>query len=261
MKKKLLIVFSSIVIIGMLILIITVKKESDIVPEYVLTYAENHPEDYPTTLGGYKFAELVEERTDGRIKIIVRAGAIMGDEKDVVEQLRFGGIDFTRASLSSLGDLIPELNVLQMPFLYEDSQHMWRVLDGEIGNYFMDAFTGSNLVALAWYDAGARNFYTRNKAITCLEDMQGMKIRVQEAQLMMDLIEALGAIPVPTTYREVYSELEIGNIEGAENNWPSYESSDHYEVATYYTIDEHTRVPEVQLCSQILWNKDRKSVV
>ena len=224
MKKKIIIGLSIITIIIIIIILTTFKKESEVVPEYVLTYAENHPEDYPTTLGGYKFAELVEERTEGRIKIIVRAGAVMGDEKDVVEQLRFGGIDFTRASLSSLGDLIPELNVLQMPFLYEDSRHMWRVLDGKIGDYFIDTFTESNLVAMAWYDAGARNFYTRDKAITCLEDMQGMKIRVQEAQLMMDLIEALGATPVPTTYREVYSELEIGNIDGAENNWPSYES-------------------------------------
>lgn len=240
---------------ALLALILSKGHKEAHTPEFVLTYAENQPEDYPTTLGGYKFAELVEERTDGRIQIIVQADAILGDEKSVIQQLRFGGIDFTRASLSTVSELIPKLNVLQMPYLYVDSKHMWNVLEGEIGNDFLGSFSGFDMVALSWYDAGARNFYSATHPITSLEDIAGLKIRVQESALMIRMIESLGATAVPIVYDDVYSGFETGLIDGAENNWPSYESSGHYEVAEYYTIDEHTRVPEVQLCAQSTWDK------
>ncbi len=225
------------------------------VPEFVLTYAENQAEDYPTTQGAYRFAELVRERTEGKVEIRISPGAVMGDEQAVVEQLQFGGVDFTRASLSSLGDKDPKLNVLQMPYLYTGPEHMWAVLDGDIGDEFLRSFENLELVALSWYDAGARNFYTSEKPITCLEDFQGMNIRVQEAELMADMVEALGAHAVPLTYMDVYSALQTGKIDGAENNWPSYESENHYEVARYYTVDEHTRVPEVQLIARSTWDK------
>lgn len=215
--------------------------------EFVLTYAENQAEDYPTTQGAYKFAELVYERTGGKIEIQVNAGGVLGDEKTVIEQLQFGGVDFARVSLSPLAEFVPKLNVLQMPYLYTSREHMWKVLEGSIGDDFMNSFGGSHLVALSWYDAGARNFYSAAKPIESLEDMKGLNIRVQESELMMDTIEALGATPVPTAFGEVYSGLQTGKIDGAENNWPSYESTRHYEVAKYYTLDEHTRVPELQL--------------
>ncbi len=225
------------------------------VPEFVFSYAENQAVDYPTTLGGYKFAELVEERTDGRIKIIVYPNSQLGYERDVIQQLQFGGVDFARISLSQLAEFAPQFNVLQMPYLYRDSKHMWKVLDGKIGKDFMNAVKGSSLVALSWYDAGARHFYNSVRPINALEDIKGLRIRVQESQLMTEMVETLGAIPVPLVYSDVYSSLQRGMIDGAENNWPSYESTGHYEVAPYYTIDEHTRVPELQLCSQVTWDK------
>ena len=224
-------------------------------PEFVLTYAENQAEDYPTTQGAYKFAELVRERTGGRIEIQVNAEAVLGDEKTVIEQLQFGGVDFARVSLSPLAEFVPKLNVLQMPYLYTGREHMWRVLEGPIGDDFMNSFDGSNLVALSWYDAGARSFYNTGRPIETLEDMRGLNIRVQESELMMDTIEALGATPVPTAFGDVYSGLQTGKIDGAENNWPSYESTRHYEVARYFTLDEHTRVPELQLAAQPTWDK------
>ncbi|MDD3367823.1 MAG: TRAP transporter substrate-binding protein [Lachnospiraceae bacterium] len=224
-------------------------------PEYVLSYAENQAEDYPTTLGAKRFAELVEARTGGRIRIVVSAQGLLGTEKDVIQQMQFGGIDFARVSLSQLAEYIPELNVLQMPYLYTGSDHMWRVLDGRIGDEFLAEIDAYDLEGLSWYDAGARNFYSATKPITCLEDVAGMRIRVQESELMADLVEALGATAVPISYENVYSALEKGTVDGAENNWPSYESTQHYEVAKYYTIDEHTRVPEVQICSQMTWSK------
>lgn len=225
------------------------------VPEFVFTYAENQAEDYPTTQGAYKFAELVEERTDGRIKIDVHSGGELGDEKSVCEQLQFGGIDFMRMSLSPLSEFIPKLNVLQLPYLYRDADHMWEVLDGPIGQGFVESFGDSKLVALSWYDAGARNFYNSRYPIRTLDDMKGLKIRVQESELMVEMVESLGASPVPMAYAEVYSALQTGVIDGAENNWPSYESTSHNEVAKYVTVDEHNRVPELQLASRATWDK------
>lgn len=255
MKRKISVIFICIAGIALLANNFNKEQNKKQEPEYVFTYAENQPEDYPTTLGGYKFAELVEERTNGRIQIIVQAQGVLGDEKAVIQQIQFGGIDFTRASLSSVSELIPELNVLQMPYLYADSEHMWKVLEGDIGDKFLNSFKNSKMVALSWYDAGARNFYNTKYPINSVDDMQGLRIRVQETNVMIRIVEVLGAIAVPTTYEDVYSSLETGVIDGAENNWPSYESSDHYEVAKYYTIDEHTRVPEVQLCAQSTWDK------
>lgn len=232
-----------------------ILRPKEIVPEYVFSYAENQEADYPTTLGGQYFAELVEERTEGRIRILVQHSAERGAESEVIEQLKYGGVDFARLSLSELTNEIRELNVLQMPYLYQDSDHMWRVLDGEIGDYFLEVISETELVGLSWYDAGARNFYTSNHPIRTLEDIAGLKIRVQESDLMADVVECLGGEPVRQAYSEVYSLLERSEVDGAENNWPSYETMQHYEVAGYYTVDEHTRVPEIQVCSRHTWEK------
>ncbi len=224
-------------------------------PEMVLRYAENQPEDYPTTLAAYRFAEIVGEKTEGRIKVEVFAGAQLGDEKSVIEQLQLGTIDFTRVSLSPLSEFNNSLNVLQLPYLYTDADQMWRVLEGEIGQNYLDGMSEYNMYGLSWFDAGARNFYNSVRPITTLEDMAGLKIRVQESSLMMGLVEALGAQPTPMAYGEVYSGLQSGTIDGAENNWPSYESTSHYEVSQYIVLDEHTRVPEMQLIAKATMDK------
>ena len=224
-------------------------------PEFVFRYAENQPQDYPTTQGAYKFAELVEQKSNGRIKVEVYHGAQLGDEKSVMEQMQFGAIDFARVSLSPLAEFAPQLNVLQLPYLYRDGEHMWKVLDGPIGDEFKDGLGDSGLIGLSWYDAGARNFYNSKKEVKTIEDMKGLKIRVQENEMMMDMVTALGANPTPMTYGEVYSGLQTGTIDGAENNWPSYESTSHFEVAKYFCIDEHTRVPELQIASKMTMDK------
>lgn len=230
------------------------KGKNENSPQYVFLYAENQVEDYPTTLGAKKFADLVYERTDGRIKILVKYGAELGSEQQVIEQMEFGGIAFARVSLSQLAEYVPEMNVLQMPYLYTDSSHMWRVLGGEIGDAFLEETLEHGIVGLSWYDAGARNFYS-TKPITCMADLKGMTIRVQESDLNADMITALGGTPMKIVYSEVYSALEQGIVDGAENNWPSYEAMKHYAVAKYYTIDEHTRVPELQICSKVIWDQ------
>lgn len=250
--RRFLIILLLVLIVG---IIAWALRPKPVVPDYVFSYAENQEADYPTTLGGQYFAELVEERTEGRIKILVQHSGKRGAESEVIEQLKYGGVDFARISISELTNDIKELNVLQMPYLYQNSEHMWEVLDGEIGSYFMDIINETDLVGLSWYDAGARNFYTTEKPIRRLEDISGMKIRVQESNMMAAMVECLGGEPVKGAYSEVYSLLERSEVQGAENNWPSYESMEHYEVAKYYTIDEHTRVPEIQVCSRHTWEK------
>ena len=243
-----------LLLIAVFVYVIKGKKNAESAPEYVFLYAENQIADYPTTQGANRFAELVYERTNGRIKILVKHDAELGSESEVIEQMRYGGIAFARVSLSQLAETIPEMNVLQMPYLYSDSEHMWRVLEGEIGDEFLLKTQEHDLVGLSWYDAGARNFYSTTP-IKRLEDLRGMNIRVQESDMMADMVSALGANPSKIVYSEVYSAIEQGIVDGAENNWPSYEAMRHYIVARYYTIDEHTRVPELQLCSKSVWDK------
>ncbi|MBO4456531.1 MAG: TRAP transporter substrate-binding protein [Butyrivibrio sp.] len=230
------------------------RKDNSTSPEYVFLYAENQTPGYPTTLGGERFADLVYEKTNGRIKIIVKCNAELGSEAEVINQMKYGGIAFARVSVSQLAEKIQLMNVLLLPYLYNDSDHMWRVLEGEIGDEFLLKTKDYDLVGLSWYDAGARNFYS-TKPITCVEDCKGMKIRVQESTMMADMVSALGATPVEVVYSEVYSAFEQGIVDGAENNWPSYEAMRHYRVAGYYTIDEHVRVPEMQICSKVIWDK------
>lgn len=221
----------------------------------VLRYAENHDENYPTTKAAYKFAELVKEKTNGRIEIEVYHSAKLGDEKSVIEQVQQGDIDFARTSLSPLAEYDRELNVLQLPYLYRDKEHMWKVLDGEIGQNLLNGMADkANVVGLSWFDSGARNFYDSKLILNEIEDFQNLRIRVQESSLMVDAVKALGADPVPMPYGDVTAALEKGDIDGAENNWPSYESSGHYKNARYYVVDEHTRVPEVQMISKKLWD-------
>ena len=220
----------------------------------ILRYAENQPEDYPTSKAAKAFAELVAQRTGGRVKVLVYSGAELGAEQSVIQQMQFGGVDFSRVSLSQLAEYEPELSVLQLPYLYSDAQQMWRVLDGGIGDEFLAMLDGMDLVGLSWFDAGVRSFYTREK-VTGLDDLQGLTIRVQESDMMSDMITALGAKPAQVVYSKVYAALHNAEIDGAENNWPSYEVMGHYEVAPFFLKDEHTRVPEVQLASPAVMEK------
>lgn len=222
--------------------------------ELILRYAENQPEDYPTTQAALAFADLVAQRTDGRVKVLVYSGGELGAEQSVIQQMQFGGIDFSRVSLSQLAEYEPALSVLQLPYLYTDADQMWRVLDGTIGDEFLSTLESLELTGLSWFDAGVRSIYTRQK-VTGLADLQGLTIRVQESDMMSEMITDLGAKPVKVVYSKVYAALHNGEIDGAENNWPSYEAMGHYEVAPYFLKDEHTRVPEVQLASPAVMEK------
>lgn len=217
----------------------------------VLRLAETHAQDYPTTRGDYEFARLVKERSNGRIVIEVYPGSQLGQEKAVIEQVQFGAIDITRVSVSPMAAFVPKLNAFQMPYLYRDADHMWKVLNGDIGKGLLASLEPFGFIGLGWFESGSRNFYNSKRPVNNPADLKGLKIRVQESELMMGLVSAFGANPTPMAFGEVYSALQTGVIDGAENNWPSYFSTSHYEVAKYFTLDEHTRVPEIIVGSKI----------
>lgn len=223
--------------------------------QIVLRLAENQVEDYPTTIGDKEFAKLVEEKTDGRYKIEVYAGGQLGDEKSIIEQVQLGTIELARVNASPLTDFASDLGVLSMPYLFKDDAHQWDILNGDIGEELLSKLEPSNMVGLAFYDSGSRNFYNSVRPIQNPSDLKGLKIRVQQSSLFVDLVESFGASATPMAYDEVYSSLQTGVIDGAENNYPSYYSTNHYEVAKYYTIDSHSRVPEVLMASKSTWDK------
>lgn len=228
--------------------------------EVELKLAEVHEATFPTTLADAEFARLVNERTGGRIHITVFDNGQLGqDEKAVVEQTQMGALDFARISVAPVAQFARELDVLSLPYLYRDGAHMWKVLSGPIGQKMLGALDKANLVGLCYYDAGARSFYTTRKPIKTLADLKGMKIRVQQSKLMMDLVKALGGSPTPLALGDIYSGLQTNVIDGAENNWPSYISFSHYEVARNFTVDGHTRIPEILVASKAALSKLSKA--
>ena len=217
-------------------------------PALVLRYADNQSDGYPTTLAARYFASLVDEQSHGRIKINVYGDGALGEELEVMDQVRYGGVDFSRLSLAALSRVYPESEVLQLPYLYRDGTHMWTVLDSDIGNTFLKGLEAHGLVGLCWFDAGARSFYTR-EPVTKLEDIQGKVIRVQESKQMEEMVRTLGAVPVQLPFGSVYSALQTSRIFGAENNIPSWYYTSHYRAAPYLFQDEHLRIPEMVVAS------------
>ena len=213
-----------------------------------------HVPDYPGSIAMEEFATAIGEQTEGRYTGSVFHNGQLGDQRFAIEQFAFDGIDFAVFSGGSLGDFAPELNIVSMPYVFRSEEHMFEVLDGEIGERLSDALADYNMVALAWYTGGARSFYTMGSPINSIEDLQGLKIRVPDADVFVATIEALGANATPLSFGEVYTSLQTGVIDGAENNAPSFESTRHYEVAKYYTLDEHQMVPEALVVSKTLWD-------
>jgi tripartite ATP-independent transporter DctP family solute receptor len=213
-----------------------------------------HVPDYPGSIAMEEFAKTLGEKTEGRYTGTVYHNGQLGDQRFAVEQFAFDGIDFAVFSGGSLGDFAPALNIVSMPYVFRSEEHMFQALDGEIGDRLSDALAESNMVALAWYTGGARSFYTVKKPVHTPADLAGLKIRVPDADIFVATVEALGANATPLAFGEVYTSLQTGVIDGAENNAPSFESTRHYEVAKYYTLDEHLMVPEALAVSKTLWD-------
>ena len=219
--------------------------------EITLRSSDTHPEGYPTVAAVEAMGDMLEERSDGRICVEVFHSAQLGEEKDTIEQTQLGVIDLNRVSLGPFNNIIEETKVFSLPYIFRSVEHMHNVVDGEIGDEILGEFSNHDLVGLAYYDGGSRSFYNSQKPITSIKDIEGLKFRVMQSDVFVDMVDALGGNATPLPYGEVYSSIQTGVIDGAENNWPSFESSGHYEVAGYYTLDQHLIVPEVLVMSKM----------
>ncbi len=223
--------------------------------EITLRSSDTHPDGYPTVEGVKAMAAEVKDKSGGRICIEVFPSSQLGEEKDTIEQTQFGVIDMVRASFGSFNNIVPTAQLMSLPYLFRSEDHMHKVMDGPIGQDIAKDFEAKGLVPLAYYDGGSRSFYNSQKPIQSIDDLKGMKIRVMQSDVFVDMMQALGANATPLPYGEVYSSIQTGVIDGAENNWPSYDSSGHFEVAKYITLDQHLMVPELVAISKMAWDK------
>jgi len=223
--------------------------------EMTLKSSDTHPDGYPTVEAVKAMGAELEATTDGKLCIEIFHSKQLGEEKDTIEQTQFGAIDMNRVSLGPFNNIIEETQIPSLPYIFRSVDHMHKVMDGPVGQQILDAFADHDLIGLAFYDGGSRSFYNREKPINSMDDLKGMKFRVMQSDMFVDMVSALGANATPMPYGEVYSSIQTGVIDGAENNWPSYDTSGHFEVAKYYTLDQHLIVPEVLVMSKITWDK------
>jgi tripartite ATP-independent transporter DctP family solute receptor len=220
-----------------------------------LRTADIFPEGFPTVVGLQAMADDLIARSDGRLRMKLYPGGQMGAEKDAVELTVFGGLDIVRVALAPFNTFVPETRVPALPFMFRSIPHMRAAMDGAPGQHILDSMRSHGLVGLAFYDSGARSFYTTGRPILEPSDLNGMKIRVQNSDLYVSMIRALGGNPTPIPLGEVYQALLQGVIDGAENNWPSYESLRHFEAAKFYSLTRHVISPEVVALSLKTWEK------
>ena len=216
--------------------------------------ADTQAEDYPTVQALNYMGKLIAERTNGRHQIKVFHSRQLGEEKETIEQTRAGAIDLNRTNVAPIGEFVPLANVLAMPFLFRSVDHLHKVLDSQIGQEILDSFTAQGFIGLTYYDSGARSIYDSVRPIRSVADLKGLKIRVQQSDLMVKMVKALGAQPVAMPYGQVLTGLATKLIDGAENNWPSFVTTGHYKYAGYYTLTEHSMSPEVLVMSRKAWD-------
>ncbi len=221
----------------------------------VLTLANSHNAEHITSQACQRFADSVNAATDGRITIECHFAGELGDERSTIEQCQFGGLDFTRVSSGASAEFAPLMNALQMPYEYTSVDHLFEVLDGEIGQEVFDTFEANNLVGVTYLHPGSRNFFNAKREIHTPADLQGLKIRVSQSDLMLTLMSSLGSTGVGLPFNDTYSSIQTGVVDGAENNMTSYIEMSFYEVAPYWTYDGHSYMPDMILASKATMDK------
>lgn len=217
--------------------------------------ADIHPDGYPTVDAVKFMSDRVKQLTNGKHSIKVFNNSALGNEKDTIEQTKIGALAMVRVNIAPMNNICAATQVPTMPFLFRSKEHMRAVLDGPIGEEILKSCEPQGFIGLAYYDSGARSLYTAKKPVRTLADAKGLKIRVQQSDLWVSLLEAMGANATPMPFGEVYTALKTGLVDGAENNYPSFESSRHFEVAKYFSLTEHSMAPEMLLFSKRVWDK------
>jgi tripartite ATP-independent transporter DctP family solute receptor len=221
----------------------------------VLRLANSHNPEHVTSQACQRFADTVKSKTNGRIEIQTFFSGQLGDERSTIQQCQLGGLDFTRVSSGASAEFAPLMNALQMPYEYENVDHLFKVLDGEIGKEVFDTFQKNSLVGIVYIHPGSRNFFNNKREIHTPADIKGLRIRVSESQVMIGLMEALSGIPVPLPFNDTYSAIQTSVCDGAENNMTSYIEMSFDEVAKYWTYDNHSFMPDMMLASKTTWDK------
>ena len=217
--------------------------------------ADTHnADDYPTVVAVKKMSELLEQKSGGKHKVKVFNKQALGSEKETIDQVKIGALDFTRVNVGPMNAICPLTQVPTMPFLFTSVEHMRKVLDGPVGEEILKSCESAGFIGLAFYDSGARSIYAK-KPIKTVADAKGLKIRVQQSDLWVALVGAMGANATPMPYGEVYTGLKTGLIDAAENNIPSYDTAKHVEAVKVYSKTEHSMAPEILVMSKVVWDK------
>ncbi len=199
-------------------------------------------------------ARRLDELSGGKMQVDIYPSGQLGSEREMMELLQIGSLAMTKVSSSPMEAFVPTMKIFSLPYVFRDENHFWQVLNGKIGRDLLLAGESVRLRGLAYYDAGSRSFYVVDRDINKPKDLVGLKIRVQQSQTAMEMVSALGGSPTPISWGELYTALQQGVVDGAENNLPSFYSSKHYEVAKHFTLDQHTRVPDMLIVSQYIWD-------
>ncbi|MGO8868431.1 MAG: TRAP transporter substrate-binding protein [Alphaproteobacteria bacterium] len=233
----------------------------------VFKASDVHPPGYPTVVAVEDMGKKLSAATGGRLSIQMFPSMQLGGEKEAIEQAQVGAIQLARVSVGALGPVVDDLNVFNLPFLFRSVEHMRKVIDGPIGQELLDRVTNNpntHLIGLCWMDAGARSMYDTKRPIKSIEDLKGLKVRVMGNPMFVDMMNALGANGVPMGYDQVFSALQTGVVDGAENNPPSFVFDNHYQVAKHFTLTEHLIVPEILVFSRKTWDglsKDDQALI
>ena len=221
----------------------------------VLYLGHTLPQAHPVHKGMMEFQKALEIKSNGTLKVKIFPDGQLGSEREVLELLQIGGVAATKVSAATLSNFVPEYHILGIPYLFRDKTHQFNVLEGPIGKSILEKGSKFWLRGLCYYDAGSRSFYTSEKAIRTPEDLKGLKIRVMNNQMAINMVNSMGGSATPLSYSELYTAIQQGVVDGAENNPPSFVSSNHYEISKYYTLDQHSSVPDVLVIGTKFWEQ------
>ena len=222
----------------------------------VLKATDVHPLGYPTVEAVVRMGKKLESATNGRLSIQMYPSMQLGGEKEMIEQAQVGALAFARISVGPMGPIVPELNVFNLPFMFRDDAHMEKVIDGPIGNEMLKKLSDhptAGLVGLCWMNAGTRNVYNSKKPIRTIDDLKGLKIRMMGNPVFVDSMNALGGNGVAMGFDQLINAMQTGVVDGAENNYPTYASGQHYRYAKYYSLTGHLMIPEILVFSRKTW--------
>ncbi len=231
----------------------------------VLRLGHGLDSSHPVHVGMERMAELVSQKSDGSMRIDIYPNEQLGTERETLELLQIGSLDITKVSAAVIESFTSVYSIFSVPFLFVNDEHMYSILDGPIGRRILDASEPYRIVGLCYYDAGTRSFYTTNRPVHTPEDLQGLSIRVQESPSAIQMVNILGGSATPISWGELYTALQQGVVDGAENNPPSFYLSRHYEVSKYYSLNEHTAVPDILVISRHTWeqvlNEEQRAII